>query len=197
MTHRPRKDETGEFPAIIEPVKRSERIIGWFIASLVAASIVLSFVADSASAAQRCNVPRSATVKGERIDYDQRVNTTLALRLSDHMGTPYSHKVAVVAAATQEDSQRNRASGHGTSVGYLQLINLHGTVAWRMKVRNSAGWFLRGARLIDPRGTARLATKRGNWGLIQRIQRSGHPTKYNQWISESIQTVNKYRASCR
>jgi hypothetical protein len=196
VTYRPHKDETGEWPRPCDPVDKTERRAIWVIALAVITLIV--FASDAKAA---CNVPRSATVKGEHIQRDQRVNTTIALRMADAMDAPYSHHVAVVAAATQEDSQHNYPRGHGTSVGYLQLIDIHEPdgvgIDWRMKVRNSAGWFLRGARQLDPRGTARLATTRQGWGLIQRVQRSGHPTKYNKWIRESIRTVKLYRASCR
>lgn len=190
-----RKDHTGEWPTPVkplDPISRREWHAIWAIAA-----IVIAFLAFAPGAKAACNVPRAATVKGHHIQRDQRINTTVALRTADAMRSPYSHHVAVVAAATQEDSQHNRASGDGTSVGYLQLIDIHGSVAWRMKVRNSAGWFLRGARQLDPNGTARLATTRQGWGLIQRVQRSGHPTKYNRWIPEAIRTVNLYRASCR
>lgn len=191
-----------EFPAIVDDVSGGEKAAAWVIGIIVIAVIVATLLMPEPARGgpvtpRRCNVPVTATVKGARIERDQRINTTIALRLADRMQAPYKHHVAVVAAATQEDSQRNRVGGHGTSVGYLQLINIHGSVAWRMRVENSAGWFLRGAKSLDPRGTARLATTRRGDGLIQRIQRSGHPEAYNKWIAEAASTYKKYRASCR
>lgn len=192
MTHRPSKDATLEFPAVkSNRHRRPSRISIWTIVGILL--LAMMFASDARAA---CSVPATATVKGHRISADQRRNTTIALRLADQMHAPFKHKVAVVAAATQEDSQHNRAAGHGTSVGYLQLIDIHGTVAWRMRVRNSAGWFLRGARQLDPRGIARLATTRQHTGLIQRVQRSGRPYAYNRWIAEAVRTINKYRATC-
>lgn len=203
---RVRKDDTGEFPSPLEPVTRSDR--RWGVALAIMLLVLAHFMWDPGSAEARpCHVPAGVKVKGEVASAEQRRNTTVALRLADRMKAPWRHKVAVVAGATQEDSQYNRRRGHGTSVGYLQLTNIHGTpkysvspeanIRWRMQVRNSAGWFLRGARKIDPRGRAPLATTRGRWGLIQRIQRSGHPYAYNRWIRESARTVRAYNRTCK
>lgn len=196
MTPSVRHDHTQEFPRVSDDLTRSDKVWLWIVALVVAFAVLMSLAAD-ASAARRCVVPPTATVKHRAISLEQRVNTTAALRLADRMRAPFKHHVSVVAAATQEDSQRNRVGGHGTSVGYLQLIDKHGSVEWRMQVVNSAGWHLRGAKQLDPRGTARLATTRRGWGLIQRVQRSGHPEAYNQWIAEASRTVNLYRATCR
>lgn len=139
----------------------------------------------------------SITIKGVRkVGVKRRRNITRALRLARKMKAPRSHMVALVAAMTQEASGHNKPLGHGTSVGILQLIDEHGSVAWRMKVENSAGWFLRGARRLDPHGRARLATTRRGWGLIQRVQRSGHPSLYNQWIPEASRTVRVFLGPC-
>lgn len=202
------EDDTLGFPAAVTPntplTKTERRALITIVALIVACFVIAMSAPDAKAATQRCFVPSTATVKGEPIrghrgqyGTTRQVNTTIALRLADRMRTPYRHRVGVIAAATQEDSQQNQPRGHGTSVGYLQLINIHGSVSWRMRVENSAGWFLRGAKRLDPRGTARLATTRRGHGLIQRIQRSGHPYAYNQWIAEAASTYKKYRATCR
>lgn len=141
-------------------------------------------------------VVRGITVKGVPANAHQRRNITRALRVARRMHSPRSHMVGMVAGITQEATAYNRASGDGTSVGVLQLISDHGDVAWRMKVENSAGWFLRGARSIDPHGRAALSTTRYRWGLIQRVQRSGHPFAYNQWLPEANRTVAAFLGPC-
>lgn len=136
-------------------------------------------------------LPANVTVKHRRARLDQRRNLTIALNLARRMDAPRNHRVALVAAMTQESSATNLPHGHGTSVGVLQLIDTHGSFAWRMKVVNSAGWFLRGARSIDPRGN------RSPGRLAQDVQRSGYPYAYEQWVPEARRTVRIYlRPAC-
>lgn len=135
-------------------------------------------------------VVRYATVKHRRASRTQRTNITTALNVGRAMHAPRNHQVALVAAMTQESSAYNLNHGHGTSVGILQLINLHGSVAWRMRIVNSAGWFLRGARAVDPRG--RLAPG----DLAQRVQRSAYPSAYRRWVPEARATYRRYLTPC-
>ena len=111
-------------------------------------------------------------------------------QLKRAIGHIRAHLVALVAAATVEQNQYNLPYGHGTSVGFLQLIDLHGTLAWRMVVKNSAGWFLRGARQVDPKG--RMAPGR----LAQAVQRSGYPDAYNARVAEARVTVRTWLRGC-
>lgn len=135
-------------------------------------------------------------VKQQRASRNQRKNITTALNVANRMRAPRSHRVALVAAIIVENSGWNKPWGHGTSVGILQLIDVHGTLAWRMKIKNSAGWFLRGARKLDPRGTARLATNKYSWGLVQRVQRSGVPFAYNERLPEARRIVANWYKTC-
>ena len=136
-------------------------------------------------------IPARVTVKHRAATLKQRRNLTVALNYARGMRAPYTHRVALVAAITQESSANNLPYGSGTSVGVLQLIDSHGTVAWRMVIANSVGWFLRGARKIDPYG------RRAPGALAQAVQRSAHPTAYNQWVSEAADTVAIYQGPCR
>jgi hypothetical protein len=152
---------------------------------------------DKHNLRHQCARPRPVvtgiTVKHRRAQISQRRNLTTALNLGRKMRVPRSHQVALVAGATQEQTAYNKPSGHGTSVGFLQLINLHGhpkysvnpsaNIRWRMQIPNSAGWFLRAARKIDPRG------RRYPGKLAQDVQGSAHPTLYNQWVAEARRTV--------
>jgi len=133
---------------------------------------------------------RSATVKHRSARFVQRRNLTTALRYARRVRAPLNHRIALVAAITQESTANNLPYGHGTSVGILQLINTHGSVAWRMRITNSAGWFLRGAKKVDPHG--RMAPRR----LAQAVQRSAHPSAYGQWVAEANRTVRKFYGRC-
>lgn len=179
-----------EFPKITDSMTRTDRISIWVIGGIILAIIVALALPSDATAAPRCTVPSTITAKHHRTTVEQRANVTKALRLSTRMGSPRKHQIALVAAATQEDTLRNRVKGHGTSVGFLQLIDLHGTVTWRMNINNSAGWFLRGARQADrPWLTAAQ--------LAQAVQKSGHPYAYGQWVGEARRTTLGYLASCQ
>jgi hypothetical protein len=133
--------------------------------------------------------PRT-TVKHRRASIQQRRNITEALNIARKRGVPLNHRLGLLAAITQESSANNLGHGHGTSVGILQLINIHGTVAWRMHLPNSVGWFLNGARKVDPRGRLAPGT------LAQAVQRSAHPTLYHQWVPEAKRTYKLYLAGC-
>lgn len=147
--------------------------------------------------APRPLVPATVRVKGVRADRQQRIIITRILNLGRRLNVPPSHQVAVIAAATQESTVQNLNGGHGTSVGILQLTNIHGTVQWRRVVENSAGWHFRGLDQLDPRGQAPLATGPSGPGLIQRVQKSGHPYAYNQWIPEARRTYKAFLGACR
>lgn len=143
-------------------------------------------------------VPRTVRVKGVRATSHQRQMLTRALNEARRMRAPRSHLVAVAAGMTQETVAQNLNYGDRDSVGILQLRAMHGTRRWRLVPENSAGWFLRGARQLDPRGRAPLRSDRrtGRWGLIQRVQRSGHPYAYNRWLPESRRTVAAFLGAC-
>lgn len=134
-------------------------------------------------------IPTKSTNRGA--SWHQRQNVTDALNVARRMNAPRSHYVTVIAAAMQEQGLGNYPRGHGTSVGFLQLIDDHGTVAWRMEVTNSAGWHLRGARQLDPRGRIAPGT------LAQMVQGSAHPTLYHQWVPKARIIVRTFLAPCR
>lgn len=133
-------------------------------------------------------IPTKETTRGASLH--QRRNVTVALNVARKMRAPYGHYVEVIAAAMQEQGLGNYPKGHGTSVGFLQLIDIHGTVAWRMNVVNSAGWNLRGARQLDPHG--RIPPGR----LAQLVQGSAHPTLYYQWVPKARTIVATYLRPC-
>ena len=137
-----------------------------------------------------CGKPRpiiwGVKVKGVRANLTQRKNLTIAL--NGHRRAKTRHLVAMVAAIIQESAAYNKPYGHGTSVGILQLIDDHGSVAWRMVIRNSTTWFISGARKVD-RGQA-------IGDLAQDVQGSAHPTLYRQWVPEARRIVARFRGPC-
>lgn len=133
--------------------------------------------------------PAGVTVKHRRASGTQRANIARVLNVGRRMRVPRNVQVAAITAITQESRATNPPHGHGTSVGILQLINLHGSVAWRMVIENSAGWFYRASRQVSTRGV-----RPGD--VAQRIQRSGHPTAYRQWEREAGRTYRLWLRGC-
>ena len=142
-----------------------------------------------ACAVGKRSVPPGITVKRRTANTTQRRNLTRVLRVGRRMRANKTMLISAVAAVTQESSANNKPYGHGTSVGILQLINTHGTIQWRMRIENSATWYFRGAQKSYHRGI-----RPGR--LAQRVQRSAHPTAYNQWTKEAARTVQKFLGPC-
>lgn len=144
-----------------------------------------------------CSKPRPGLSASHRITVKrfpatrhQRRVLTRALAEARRKNTHPNVTIALVAAITQESAAKNLADGHGTSVGVLQLINIHGSVAWRLQIENSVGWFLRGANRTKGHKTTAPGT------LAQQVQRSGHPKAYDQWVSEAKRTVRIWNGPC-
>ncbi len=147
--------------------------------------------------AQMCKGPRpllpaTITVKHKRASLHQRKVLTEALNTA-HQRRQIRFKTyqALVAGITQESTAHNKPAGHGSSVGVLQLIDSHGTVAWRLHIPNSVNWFLNGV-IPDDRANPSLPLT----VLIQRQQGSAHPDAYAQWAGEAAQTVKVFLGPC-
>jgi len=131
------------------------------------------------------NVPLSVlarlTVKGTRATREQLVHGQLIVVMCRRRGGDRESCAGAVATAIQESELKNKtvAQSHGTSCGLFQLINLHGTVAWRMNPVNSINWFLDGFLLYRGRGLGWLAAS-------HKRQASAHPTAPAQWWSEGV-----------
>lgn len=136
-------------------------------------------------------VPSYVTVKHKRATLHQRQVLTEALNVSRQRNARFKVHQALVAGITQESTAHNRASGHGTSVGVMQLIDTHGSVRWRMHIPNSVNWFLNGV-IPDDRRNPHLSITQ----LVQRQQRSAHPTLYQQWAPEAARTVKAFLGPC-
>lgn len=146
---------------------------------------------------EACRHPRPMihghiTVKGQRANQTQlRVLTSALNAAKQRRLIRIKTYVAVVAGITQESTAYNLASGHGTSVGVLQLIDLHGSVAWRLNIKNSVNWFLNGV-IPDDQAHPDLSIN----DLIQRQQASGHPSAYAPHVPEARRTVRAFLGPC-
>jgi hypothetical protein len=100
-----------------------------------------------------------------------------------------TRKILVCAIMTiiQEATAYNKPFGHGTSVGAFQLIDIHGTVEWRMNLNNSANWFYeRAVKFAQDHPNAQYAE------ICQGAQRSAFPDAYSQWRVEAERLVTAY-----
>lgn len=143
-------------------------------------------------------VAAGVRVKGQRATMHQRQVITRVLNTGRTFRTVRGGTVhhasravqlAALVAITQESTATNLRSGHGTSVGVLQLVSYHGNVAWRLVIENSAGWFYRGTTKVRTRDVAPAV-------IAQSVQASGHPGAYAQWTAEARRTYAVFLRPC-
>lgn len=166
--------------------------------------------------AVKCRAPRPIisprmTVKHVQAEIQQRRIATSILNLGRKLRANRTTQVAIIAAATQESSIRNLGGGHGSSVGILQLIDSHGSSAWRRIPLNSARWFYCGTSEGMATGSnSGLDSRHCNGGArasreckhssasscAQSVQRSGFPSAYRQWEPEAQRTYQLFLGQC-
>lgn len=104
-------------------------------------------------------------------------------------------QVAILAAAMQESRARELPYGDGTSVGPLQLINIHGPAHLRQRADFSSRWFLPQATRMDhPRMTVaeiavRVQKPRDRKGYKRAIERL--------WKQSAIRNARIYNKGCQ
>ena len=81
-------------------------------------------------------------VKGQKADAEQIEVVDSALRVAEHDKAPFVVQVALVAALIDESECRNLSGGDSSSVGVLQLLDIHGTKAERMEIEHCVHLFL-------------------------------------------------------
>ena len=176
-----------------------KRAVGWVVLLAAAAVLWNAYPADAQAASARraiCHradlpaIPGRYKVKGRPARWGQRRNMAKALNVARRMRAPEAHYVAIIAAMINEASGWKPPYGPGPSVGILQLINTHGSFAWRMKIRNSAGWFLRGARRVDPYGRMHPGA------LADAIERPAIRGGYYQRVGNARRIVRLYHRGC-
>lgn len=124
-------------------------------------------------------------VQGGGYSPEQRSITKAMLRELRKSGIPERLQeraaVTALAAGFQESGVRNLPYGHSSSVGWLQLIDAHGTVEQRLDPAFSARWFFR--ELQGPAVKRRMGkpwTKLSVNDAAQGTQGSGYPDAYAQ-----------------
>lgn len=137
-------------------------------------------------------IRRGVTVKHVVATGKQRLVLTRMLNVGYKMGAPYKVLVSMVAGATQESGAAELDGGHGTSAGPMQLINTHGLHSQRKDAEFSARWYLLQAINVNHHLPYLRVGE-----LTQRVQRSGHPGAYDQWVRESHRTVKVFLGPCR
>lgn len=134
------------------------------------------------------------TIQGVAADATQIRNMERVLDVG--RGERASKKVLIAAAVTiiVESWARNLGGGDRDSVGIFQQRASQGWPA-SQDVERDARAFYRGAS--TNRGAISISRSQPRLGaaaLAQEVQRSGHPERYRQWLSEAEKAVNAYLA---
>jgi hypothetical protein len=137
------------------------------------------------------------TVKGVRATAEQRRIGSRCLAVADNLGAGAKATLALVEALIVESGIRNIPFGDASSVGVLQLLNLHGSVQRRLDVEWVVGQFL--SKGFTGRGGAITLAKR-NPGMsagqiAQACQGSAFPGRYDQVRVEAQKWVDAYGGS--
>lgn len=123
--------------------------------------------------------PRMASFSRSEFSRENLDIAKVAVREARRAGLPERAAVVNLAAGFQESGVRNLDYGHSSSVGYLQLIDTHGSVAQRINPTFSARWFYRG--LKDVQGWQQMSVTRA----AQAVQRSAYPDAYAKWEDDA------------
>lgn len=149
-------------------------------------------------------VPGSVTVKGLRLRPGKRKGNSPHWRnqrkvigwlaneaLRRHL--PRAVLISAVATTTQESSARELDYGDGTSLGPLQLIDIHGTPRERKSIEFSGNWFYNGAIRVWRRYRGHIDAVRMS-DAVQRPRVHGRPA---HWIPEAERTVRIVLGDCQ
>lgn len=129
--------------------------------------------------------PKPTTVKFVRASGAQRRNIARTIKVGYDMEMTVNEIISSVMAITVETRARNLSYGHSSSVGILQLLNIHGSYQWRMVIENSVGWYFRGAQKLN-------TTFMTPGQIADRIQRPAKRGVYDKYRAESTRTVKSY-----
>lgn len=132
------------------------------------------------------------TVKGRKATRHQRRVLTTILNIGRAWRVEPKVQIAAVATTTQEASAMELRYGHGTSVGPMQLISMHGTFEQRVRADFSARWFFRRAINVNHHHPYLSVND-----LSQRVQKSAHPNAYARWVPEARRTYRTFLGPCR
>lgn len=132
------------------------------------------------------------TVKGKPASAEQKANMQRVLDVAG--GAPEKATLALVEACIIESEFHNLSGGEGTSVGILQLIDSHGSVAFRRDIEKVVKLFL-DEGFTGKGGAIEIARKNpgmsaGN--VAQEVQGSGFPDRYDEVRNEAEKIVSAY-----
>jgi hypothetical protein len=100
------------------------------------------------------------------------VNTACTVAVAARLSP--KETLALFEAGIVESGMRNLAYGDSSSVGWLQLLDIHGSFAQRMDPMFAAMWFVGGLSRLDEDDYATPGR------LAQAVQRSAFPDRYDQ-----------------
>jgi cell wall-associated NlpC family hydrolase len=137
------------------------------------------------------------TVQGRAATAEQKRIGERALAVADAEGAGPKATLALIEACIVESAIRNIPFGDSSSVGVLQLLNIHGSVQRRLDVEWVVKQFLTvgftgrgGAISIAKRNPSMTAGQ-----VAQAVQGSNFPTRYDQAANEARPWVDAYGGS--
>ena len=137
------------------------------------------------------------TVKGRRATAEQRRIGERVLAVANDLDAGSKATLALIEACIVESMMTNIPTGLSSSVGILQLLDIHGPVSVRMNVEHCVKLFL--TRGFTGRGGAiALARQNPNASagqIAQMVQGSAFPTAYDEVRSDAIKWLDGYAGS--
>lgn len=137
------------------------------------------------------------TVKGVRATAEQRRIGERCLARADRKGAGPKATLALMEGLIVESEVRNLTHGHSSSVGVLQLLNIHGSVQKRLDVEWCVDLFL--DRGFTGRGGAIALAKAhpemSAGQVAQAVQGSAYGGRYDQVKGEARRWVDAYGGS--
>jgi hypothetical protein len=137
------------------------------------------------------------TVKGARATAEQRRIAERVLAVADDHNAGSKATLALAEACIVESGFRNLPYGHSSSVGVLQLLNIHGSTTTRLNIEWTVRKFLHDG-FTGRGGAIALARKHPSWSagqVAQACQGSAFPERYDQVQHEAAKWVSAYAGS--
>jgi hypothetical protein len=146
----------------------------------------------------RPGISKNADLEGKaKLGPAQIALANTALNEADRLRAPYRAIIALLEALIVEAPDfKNPTGGHGTSVGPLQLTNIHlgGSVERRRNTRVVVRLFLESG-FTGKGGAMKLARENPNqtagW-IAQQVQGSAHPSRYNQYSQQAQKIYREF-----
>jgi|tagenome__1003787_1003787.scaffolds.fasta_scaffold20987826_6 hypothetical protein len=135
------------------------------------------------------------TVKGENAGDDQRRNGERCLDVADTLKAGAKATKALIVAVIQESQIQNLSYGHSSSVGILQLLDIHGSVSLRRDVEYVVRLFLTKG-FTGKGGAMELARAHPSWDaadVAATVQGNAQGARdYRPWLQEADRWLGAY-----